>query len=61
MAAESSRVPVLLWLPGATEPVEAAGITVTAGGNHLKKQAHKFLNLWASVSQLMGLSTPPCR
>lgn len=33
MAAESSRVPVWLWLPGATEPVEVAGITVTAGGN----------------------------
>lgn len=33
MAAEFSRVPVWLWLPGATEPVEAAGITATAWGN----------------------------
>ncbi len=33
MAAEGSRVPVWLWLPGATEPVEAAGITVAAAGN----------------------------
>ena len=33
MAAEGPRVPVWLWLPGATEPVEAAGLTVAAGGN----------------------------
>ena len=33
MAADDPRVPVWLWLPGATEPVEAAGITVAAGGS----------------------------
>lgn len=33
MAAEDPRVPVWLWLPGATEPVEAAGITAVAGGS----------------------------
>ncbi len=33
MAAEGLRVPAWLWLPGATEPVEAAGITVAAEGN----------------------------
>lgn len=33
MAAEGARVPVWLWLPGATEPVEAAGISITAGGS----------------------------
>ena len=33
MVGEDPRVPVWLWLPGATEPVEAAGITVAAGGS----------------------------
>ena len=33
MAAEDSRTPVWLWPPGATEPVEAAGITVATRGS----------------------------